>query len=735
MSSKVVTETGLGEVSQAGEVEAAKGKVEKKSGKRINYHYIVVKSYKKSQKNDVVKCLYIKGLTNFGFCVIKEGSKGDTKDKEGRDVIDRLKWQRQLHEELAAKIRMPKLLDTFEENGNYYLVIEHIKGRALAKEWSKNRKGLRESIMTGGKLGRRFLGYLIQITDILIALHACGVVHRDATPNNYMITPGGKVALIDMEMCYSLQTTFPTPAFRLGTHGYMSPQQEKTVVPTAAEDIFALGSIILQVWSGISPGKVVRDPITSLKSSIPFLIDDKIVAETVLATLNPDDSVRPSANQVKQVLVDYVQGLGKEARTLTAVTAYSQEEIAATLQEVLDTLSTPLMADAEKGWFADNMEPPAEEDKHKLRKVYYASYDRGAAGILMVLAQAKMAGFVVNASKPHIASSLELIRTKYISRMDKKRGGLHFGSHGIAAALADCWDQQLIERSPENQEWIRLLLDKEVNGWSVKNGVAGLGLAMLACEGLVEESWCQEQLRLYAERLITDQSQEGCWISGYRKRKMWRPKRKVVDPTLGDGMAGVIQYLLLYGEKYRHMGTMEAAHKGLEWLVRQLKLTGDTVISRYSKLKRLPVGLMDGVAGISQVFLKAYEITRREQYAVFARKLLRTIPERYVDGSLGLQSGVSGLGEVYLEAYRILGDREWWDRAGWLVELIMRLRKRHLKYGIYWLVEHERVPVANIMVGNAGVIRFLLAYASGESMMWAARSVEKQQVLQTIESV
>ncbi|WP_315816514.1 hypothetical protein [Paraflavitalea speifideaquila] len=65
------------------------GKVEKKAGKRVGYNYIIVKSYKESQKNDVVKCLYIKSLTNWGFCVIKEGVMGIRKImKEGISLTD-----------------------------------------------------------------------------------------------------------------------------------------------------------------------------------------------------------------------------------------------------------------------------------------------------------------------------------------------------------------------------------------------------------------------------------------------------------------------------------------------------------------------------------------------------------------------------------------------------------------------------------------------------------------------
>src|SRR5262245_11680436 len=115
------------------EENTVKGKAEKKNGKRIGYNYIILKSLKESQKNDVVTCLYIKSLTDFGICVIKEGSYGDSKDKHERDIKDRLLWQKKLHEKLQNKVRIPRLLGSFEENGNFYLVIERIRGRSMFK--------------------------------------------------------------------------------------------------------------------------------------------------------------------------------------------------------------------------------------------------------------------------------------------------------------------------------------------------------------------------------------------------------------------------------------------------------------------------------------------------------------------------------------------------------------------------------------------------------------------------
>src|SRR6478735_1817294 len=188
-----------------------KGKAVKKAGNRIGYNYIIIKSFKESQKNDVVKCLYIKSLTNFGLCVIKEGSSGDSKDKEGRDIKDRLKWQRNLHEQLQSKLRIPQYLGSFEENGNYYLVIERLKGKPLTYFIKKNSKTLRSDLTTGSKQGLQLLDYFLQIIDLLKTLHQNGIIHRDATAANFMILPDGKVAVIDLELSYSAQTKSPSP--------------------------------------------------------------------------------------------------------------------------------------------------------------------------------------------------------------------------------------------------------------------------------------------------------------------------------------------------------------------------------------------------------------------------------------------------------------------------------------------------------------------------------------------
>lgn len=689
------------------EVES-KGKVEKKSGKRIGYNYIIIKSYKESQKNDVVKCLYIKSLIDFGFCVIKEGSKGDTKDKDGRDIIDRLKWQQQLHDQLQDKIPMPRLLGHFEENGNYYLVIGHIKGKSLQKLISENKKELRQSIITGGKLGMKFLDYLIQITKILEKLHTHQIVHRDATPNNYMVMPGGKVALIDMEMCYSLESKFPTPAFALGTHGYMSKQQEAVSVPTTAEDIFALGAIILQIWSGVSPGKLTNEPVDELTRKISFFIYDEKVASLITQCLCPDDTIRPSATEILQVLTQYKTALKKGmTRSKNQAIFYTREEIITTIQQGIATLASPLLADEEKGWFADDMKPAPHADKHKLRMMWYASCTHGVSGILYMLSQAKKVGLDVSATQPYIGKALDLIKDKYIYR-EKPKPGFHFGSDGIAAVLSAAIQADLIDFNADHLNWMHSLLEHSSEFIDVGTGVAGQGVANLISRPLISQDGLQKRLHNYADLIISKQEQDGSWTNGHYIQRVTGRKLNRVAKGFVNGMAGIIYFLLEYGHLYKHQSSIEAAERGLRWLITKAQHRNNFVSWLSLKNKDLNYDLSNGTAGIALSFLKADSHTGKLPYQQYAQAALSEIPETLTDSTISQRFGLTGLGEVYIEAYKVCKDDIWMRRAESIAQTVMHLKKKHVKYGEYWLTENERLPVANFMLGNSGVLHFLL---------------------------
>jgi serine/threonine protein kinase len=76
--------------------------------------------------------------------------------------------------------------DVGETEGRNYIVMEYVKGRPLA-----------EQIGEGGLPAEKVIRYGEQIADGLAHAHEYGVIHRDLKTSNIMITPEGRVKVLD----------------------------------------------------------------------------------------------------------------------------------------------------------------------------------------------------------------------------------------------------------------------------------------------------------------------------------------------------------------------------------------------------------------------------------------------------------------------------------------------------------------------------------------------------------
>lgn len=684
-------------------------KAEKKNGHRIGYNYIIYKSLKESQKNDVVKCMYIKGLFDFGVCVIKEGTYGDSKDKHGRDIIDRLQWQQKLHEELQGKVRVPRLISSFEENGNYYLVIEMIKGISLNKFIKNTKDKLLDAIRTDKGPTGKILNYQIQVIELLDKLHKQQVVHRDVTPANFMITPSGKVALIDLELSYSTKHQFPSPAFALGTHGYMSPEQLITSTPTIHEDVFAAGAILLQIWGGIHPSKITEGPYDEIIDRVRFLVHDKEIADIIIQCLDPKPTNRPLLTEVHKKLLTYKDDIRRKIiRRKSDYKYFSNAEIMQTVQSGIDCLSSSVLSD-EEGWYAANIENPSGEN-HKINKARYASFSHGDSGIIYMLAKAKQVGLNTDLSLSLIEKGMERIKQKYILRPDQFQPGLYNGSDGMAVALSEGIHHGLIEPTLETLGWIEKLLEKESESYNLFTGKAGQGYANIYCSNTLKQPLLIKRLGEYVQYLIANQEKDGSWIRSVIKKK------KRITRGFANGVAGIAHFLLTYAQQYNNNEALLAGERGLTWLVKHSTYKNGALQWKSATKQFLPAWWNEGSPGVALAFIKGYEITTKQLYKKYATEALYSNPARIIDNNLSQQQGLSGLGEIYLEAHRLLGDAIWQERATWIAQVIMHLRKSHRKHGAFWLVEDEREPVPNFMTGNSGVLHFLLRYCNPEKV-------------------
>jgi serine/threonine protein kinase len=149
---------------------------------------------------------------------------------------------------------MPKLIDSFEENQEFYLVEDFVEGQTLSQELKQRRFQEAEVV-----------ALLQELLTILAFIHDHHVIHRDLKPSNISRRVDGRLVLIDFGAVKYVQPRPPEATelltIAIGTEGYAAPEQIMGR-PQFSSDIYALGMIAIQALTGIAPHNFVLDTQT-----------------------------------------------------------------------------------------------------------------------------------------------------------------------------------------------------------------------------------------------------------------------------------------------------------------------------------------------------------------------------------------------------------------------------------------------------------------------------------------
>ena len=183
-----------------------------------------------------------------------------------------------------ASLNHPNIVTIFaveEAGGSRFLAMELVEGETLDA-----------LIPPGGLPLPRFFDIAVPLADALSAAHERGIVHRDLKPGNVMVTPEGRVKVLDfglakLEAADSNPDLTSTPTESranltsegqvFGTVAYMSPEQTRGGKVDARSDVFSLGVVLYQMLTGERPfrGASAVDMISSILRDSPPSVTDR----------------------------------------------------------------------------------------------------------------------------------------------------------------------------------------------------------------------------------------------------------------------------------------------------------------------------------------------------------------------------------------------------------------------------------------------------------------------------
>jgi serine/threonine-protein kinase len=137
--------------------------------------------------------------------------------------------------------------DIGEDAGRTFIVMELVPGRTVA-ELGAGRTPEAPAIARLGAAAARALGHA----------HDRGVVHRDVSPGNVMVTPDGAVKILDFGIARGPSAGLEASAASRGTLPYLAPEVLRGDRPDPRADIYALGAVLIELSAGLDDDELRR---------------------------------------------------------------------------------------------------------------------------------------------------------------------------------------------------------------------------------------------------------------------------------------------------------------------------------------------------------------------------------------------------------------------------------------------------------------------------------------------
>lgn len=202
---------------------------------------------------------------------------------------------------------LAKVHDCFTVDGKCIVFEEHINGKRM------------DSIISNGSLDiYTAVCYEIQLCNALIDIHRMGIIHRDISPKNIIVTNDGILKLIDFDIARQEKADASKDTEIWGTAGYAAPEQYGFAQTSERSDIYSMGALLRAMVTGKVDGDfgMMGRTVSENQNKVNVTKIKKIIAKcTEMDSRNRYGSVEELLLELQKSIRQYNEKIEEKAQT------------------------------------------------------------------------------------------------------------------------------------------------------------------------------------------------------------------------------------------------------------------------------------------------------------------------------------------------------------------------------------------------------------------------------------
>ncbi|MFE6817207.1 class IV lanthionine synthetase LanL [Streptomyces sp. NPDC057675] len=657
---------------------------------------------------------------------------------DGTDARDVLRHEAQILDALAPLGVAPRTVALVEQQGSLFLAQEHVPGVTL-RRWATDHV---HAAGTGTGVPLHEVAALApKVATLLDRAHGVpGLVLRDVTPQNIMVTPDGEVVLVDLEGA----VTEGEPARRMYTPAYGAPEQSTAPLfapaPARSVDAYALGMVLFFLATGRDPLIVGPSPdteadqgrrtalIEAMQESQPGLralapVIKGLTADeptdrwqirqavahlersaSVTGSVAPPYEARRAEPDARATPADPGRTCGTQ--TTAATGSHTENLVVGGLQHLLNTMRPDEDRLWTSGQFGSTTDP--------------CNVQHGAAGVLGVLVQAAR-----SASDATYRESVQRV-AEWTARRSREvpssLPGLYFGRSGTAWALYDAArfldDEELASRAVEMLETVAL-------DWpnpDICHGLSGAGMALLHVGGESGRPSLTDSALTCADRVLEGGRRENGRILWPIPSEFRSDLAGVVHYGFAHGVAGAGAFLLAAAQFSGRQAYLDAAVEAGRTLC--------AVAETSRGAARWPAGpsprqdgrpdmqhWCSGASGVGTFLARLWRVTGDDRSLELSRQAAETVHRARWNVGNAACHGLAGDGDFLVDMAQLTGDARYQHMARDVAEVMYVLRTERGGLGLV-TDESGHSVTADYGTGLSGALGFLMRLEHGGARLW-----------------